>query len=209
MNNIYLIGASGHGKVIAEILEHNGATISGVFDDDPARQQLLDYPVLGPFDASRYKGDSKVIISIGNNRIRRKKARELNAAFGTAIHPTAHISGRSHIGEGSVVMAGVVINVGTVIGKHNILNTNCSVDHDCVLGDFVHIAPNAALAGNVRIGEGTHIGIGAAVIQGLIIGKWVTVGAGTVVITDVPDHAVIVGNPGRIIKYNQAVPDTL
>ncbi|WP_246197798.1 acetyltransferase [Chitinophaga agrisoli] len=209
MDNIYLIGASGHGKVIAEILENNGATISGVFDDDPARQQLLDYPVLGPFDAAKYPKDKQVIISIGNNRIRKKKARELDTSFGTAIHPSANISARSRVGEGSVIMAGVSINCNSVIGKHNILNTNCSIDHDCVLGDFVHVSPNAALAGNVRIGEGTQIGIGACVIQGLIIGKWVTIGAGTVVITDVPDHAVIVGNPGRIIKYNQAVPDTL
>jgi acetyltransferase EpsM len=77
------------------------------------------------------------------------------------------------------------------------------VDHDCELGNFVHVSPNVALAGNVKVGEGTHLGIGSCVIQGIIIGKWATIGAGTVVITDVPDHAVIVGNPGRIIKYNK------
>ncbi len=99
-------------------------------------------------------------------------------------------------------MAGVSVNVHTKIGNHCIINTNASIDHDCVLEDFVHVSPNAALAGDVRVGEGTHIGIRACVIQGLRIGKWCVVGAGAVIIRDVPDHATVVGNPGRVVKIN-------
>ena len=96
-------------------------------------------------------------------------------------------------------MPGVVINARATIGKQVILNTGCSIDHDCFLEDFVHISPGVALAGNVRVGEGTHIGIGAVVIPGVKIGKWCTIGAGTVVLKDVPDGAMVVGNPGRMI----------
>ncbi|HEY0608588.1 MAG TPA: acetyltransferase [Chitinophaga sp.] len=203
MNKVYLYGASGHGKVIAEILEQNGDTVQGVFDDDPAVTELLDYPVLGGFDAAKFGNNGHMIVSIGNNDTRRNVARRLEVPFATAVHPSASISKRSTLGKGSVVMAGVSVNSNVTIGDHVILNTNCSVDHDCELGDFVHVAPNVALAGNVKVGEGTHLGIGSCVIQGIIIGKWATVGAGTVVITDVPDNAVIVGNPGRIIKYSK------
>jgi acetyltransferase EpsM len=203
MNEVYLYGASGHGKVIAEIVEQNGDTIHGVFDDDPAVTGLLGYPSLGEFDAAKLSTNARVIISIGNNGIRRKVALRLNVPFATAVHPSASVSKRSTIGAGTVVMAGVTVNADVKVGEHVILNTNCSVDHDCELGNFVHVSPNVALAGNVKVGEGTHLGIGSCVIQGIIIGKWATIGAGTVVITDVPDNAVIVGNPGRIIKYSK------
>jgi acetyltransferase EpsM len=99
-------------------------------------------------------------------------------------------------------MSNVSVNVQSNIGHHVILNTNCSIDHDCILEDFVHVSPNAALAGNIQVGEGSQIGIGACVMQNIRIGKWVMVGAGAVIIRDVPDYAVVVGNPGRIIKMN-------
>ncbi|WP_298741170.1 acetyltransferase [uncultured Chitinophaga sp.] len=203
MNEVYLYGASGHGKVIAEILEQNGDNIQGIFDDDPAVTGLLDYPALGGFDGAKLSRNARVIVSIGNNHQRCKVVNQLNVPFATAVHPGASVSKRCTIGEGTVVMAGVSINADVKVGEHVILNTNCSVDHDCELGNFVHVSPNVALAGNVKVGEGTHLGIGACVIQGIIIGKWATIGAGTVVITDVPDNAVIVGNPGRIIKYSK------
>jgi len=206
MNKIYLLGASGHGKVIAEILERSGAAIQGVFDDNPAVEGLLGYPALGAFEPGKFGQGAYMIVSIGNNETRQKVVRQLNVPFAKAIHPAANISKRSSIGEGSVVMAGVSVNSNVTVGEHVILNTNCSVDHDCALGDFVHVSPNVALAGNVTVGEGTHIGIGACVLQGITIGKWAAIGAGAVVITDVPDYAVMVGNPGRIIKYKEPMP---
>lgn len=202
MKKVYLYGASGHGKVVAEILEKNKKSIQAVFDDNPACTSLLDYPVPGAFARDSFPQDAQLIITIGNNSVRKKIAQQLSdVPFATAIHPAASISARSTIGAGTVIMAGVSVNSSVVMGQHVILNTNCSIDHDCELGDFVHISPNAALAGNVKIGEGTHVGIGACVIQGMNIGSWAIIGAGTVVITDVPDHAVVVGNPGKIIRY--------
>jgi len=205
INRIFLYGASGHSKVICEILEAQNQTIGGLIDDNPLVTSLLEYHVYNTLQQAALTPDDHFIISIGNNRIRKAVAVKLNALkFTTAIHPAAVISPRSSVGDGTVVMANVSVNVQSNIGKHVILNTNCSIDHDCTIEDFVHISPNAALAGNVQVGEGTQIGIGACVMQNIRIGKWVMVGAGAVIIRDVPDYAVVVGNPGRVIKMNQS-----
>lgn len=200
-NRILLYGASGHAKVICEILEAQHRTLYALIDDNPNITSLLDYPVYNTLQQAQVATSDECIVSIGNNRIRKIVAAKLQPlTFTTAIHPSAVISARSSIGTGTVVMPNVSVNVHTKIGEHVILNTNCSVDHDCVIEDFVHISPNAAIAGNVQVGEGTQIGIGASIIQNIRIGKWVVVGAGAVIIRDVPDYAVVVGNPGRIIK---------
>lgn len=205
-NRILLYGASGHAKVICEVLEALQQIPIGLIDDNPTVTSLLDYYVYHTLQQAEVGPNDQFIISIGNNRIRKKVAGKLNGVkFTRAIHPAAVISPRSTIGEGTVVMANVSLNVHSAIGKHVILNTNCSIDHDCVVDDFAHISPNVALAGDVQVGEGTQIGIGASVKQGIRIGKWVMVGAGAVIIRDVPDYAVVVGNPGRVIKMNQPV----
>jgi sugar O-acyltransferase (sialic acid O-acetyltransferase NeuD family) len=196
-----IYGASGHGKVIAEILEQNGITDLIFVDDDPVGELFLGYPLYHTSKLDCLKL-IEVIIAVGSNRIRRLISEKLAYSFATAIHPSAQISKRSEIGEGTVVMAGVTVNSDAKIGKHIILNTNCSIDHDCILADYVHVSPNAALAGNVTVGESAHIGIGASVIQGIKIGEYATIGAGAAIIEDVPDYAVVVGVPGRIIKYN-------
>ncbi len=196
---MFLYGASGHAKVIMETLECLGEKIEGLFDDNPAVQELLGmavtkYPT--GFDAQLHQ----LIISIGNNVIRKKVASALKVNYGKAIHPFSQITRRCTIGEGTVVMAGVVINSDSSIGRHCIINTNASVDHDCKVADFVHISPNVALCGNVSVGEGTHIGAGTVIIPGVTIGKWCNIGAGSVVIRDVPDYVTAVGNPTKIIK---------
>jgi sugar O-acyltransferase (sialic acid O-acetyltransferase NeuD family) len=201
---IYLYGASGHAKVIIETLELQQRKVGGLVDTNPEITTLLEYTVYQEIpNIFDYKKDF-FIVSIGSNEIRKNIAIKLPVKFSSAIHPSANLSKRTLIGEGTVVMAGVTINAVCEIGRHVVLNTNCSIDHDCVIGDFAHLSPNVALAGGVSIGEGTHVGIGASVIQGVKIGKWVTIGAGTVVLKEVPDFAVVVGNPGRIIKYNQS-----
>jgi sugar O-acyltransferase (sialic acid O-acetyltransferase NeuD family) len=204
-NRIFLYGASGHAKVICEILEARHRAPYGLIDDNPLVSSLLEYAVYNTLEhASVVAADDRFIISIGNNRIRKAVVAKLNGVnFTNAIHPAAVISPRSSVGEGTVVMPNVSVNVQSNIGRHVILNTNCSIDHDCVVEDFVHISPNVALAGNVHVGEGTQVGIGACVKQNIRIGKWVMIGAGAVIIRDVPDYAVVVGNPGRIIKMNQ------
>jgi sugar O-acyltransferase (sialic acid O-acetyltransferase NeuD family) len=200
---IYLYGAGGHAKVIIEILEKKNIFISGLIDVNPDIKKVLGYPVSEVLsDTLSLNGEVEIIIAIGNNVVRKKIAEKTNHMFATAIHTSANISVNALIGKGSVIMAGVTANSGVVVGSHNILNSNCCIDHDCILEDYVHISPNAALAGNVTVGEGTHVGIGACIIPGIKIGKWAIIGAGTVVIKDIPDYAVVVGNPGKVIKYN-------
>lgn len=201
MNDVYLYGASGHAKVIIDILESRGIKPAGLFDDNPSIKKLMEYPV-SPFSSAFNTDENKLIISIGNNSVRKKIVCSLKVNYCTVIHPSANVSKRTIIEEGTVIMAGVTINAAVSIGKHCIINTNASIDHDSVLGDFVHISPNVALCGDVEIGEGTHIGAGAVIIPGIKIGKWCTIGAGAVVIRDVADHTTVVGNPCRIIKIN-------
>lgn len=191
-------GASGHGKVIIEILESMGVPHIEVWDDAD-RPSIWQYEVYKPFTTARI-GDA--IIAIGVNSTRQRVAAQLQdrLTFGKAIHTAARVSARASIGYGTVVMAGATINPDVVIGNHCIINTSASIDHDCLIGNFAHISPNASLSGDVHIGEGTHFGVGACAIQGVRIGRWCTIGAGAVVIRDVPDYATVVGNPGRIIK---------
>lgn len=203
MKEVYLYGAGGHAKVVAETLELSNITVKGVFDDNESLTSMLHLPVIGRYVSEKTVSESEIIITIGNNRIRKKVANEIPARFGTAIHPSAILSKTATIGYGTVVFAGVTVNSSSEIGKHAILNTQCSIDHECKIGDFTHISPLVALAGDVHVGEGTHVGIGACVIQGIRIGKWCTIGAGTVVISDVPDGATVVGNPGKIIKITE------
>ncbi|MDR3011475.1 MAG: acetyltransferase [Sphingobacterium sp.] len=194
---MYLFGASGHGKVIAEIAECNNLKIEGFIDTDLSKLSLLGYPVFHESPA----GPVNAVIAIGNNEVRKRIVNENSSfTYPCLMHPGANISTRSILGNGTVVMAGATINVDVNVGKHCIINTNASIDHDCIIEDFVHLSPNVALAGNVRVGEGTHIGIGACVIQGITIGKWTKIGAGAVIIKDIPDGCTVVGNPGRIIK---------
>lgn len=199
---MYLYGASGHCKVIIDIiLASKQFIIEGIVDDSPTTDTLFDIPV---YNGSIFEmlSDKPFIIAVGNNNVRKKIVEKIGAVYETAIHPQAVISRFTAIGAGTVVMAGAIVNADAIIGKHCIINTAAIVEHDCILGDFVHISPNASLGGSVAISEGTHVGIGATVIQGIKIGKWVTIGAGTVIINDIPDYAVVVGNPGKIVKYH-------
>src|SRR5690606_29979344 len=200
---VYLIGASGHAKVIIEILEKQGLHIGGLQDANPAIKTLVGHEVHQELPTVFDANEDEVIISIGNNKTRKRLAESFEYSYISAIYPKANISNRATIGKGTVIMAGVTINADVEIGKHAIINTNASIDHDCIVGDYAHISPNAALAGDVKVGEGTHIGIGASVIQGISIGKWAVIGAGAVIIRDVPDFAVVVGNPGKLIKFNE------
>lgn len=197
-----VFGASGHGKVIIEILEACNEPLVEIWDDAD-KEPVWHYPVKRPVSGNGSIQD-KMIISIGVNATRKKIADRFTnrIGFGTAIHPKTAISKRATIDEGTVVMANVTVNSDTKVGKHCILNTGCSIDHDCVIGDYAHISPNATLCGDVHIGAGTQIGAGATVIQCIRIGKWCTIGAGAVVVSDIPDYATAVGCPAKVIKIN-------
>lgn len=189
-----LYGASGHAKVIVDIIRSFGDDVDLLYDDNDRIDFLCYIPVSAPIDVQ-----GPLIISIGNNRTRKMLAdRYASVPFGRAVSPHAVVSESVEVGDGSVIMPGVVIEADTRIGKHCIINTSASINHECVIGDFVHISPNAALCGNVHVGEGSWIGAGATVIQGVRIGKWCTVGCGSVVLRDIPDGVVAYGNPCSI-----------
>lgn len=192
---MYLYGASGHAKVIIDILKASGQPVEGLIDDNESVQELLGYTV---FHEERKL--SPIIISIGDNKIRKRISEKLNVCFGKAIYPGSVVADSALIDEGSVVMQGVVIQSCAVVGKHCIVNTGASVDHECVIGDYVHLSPHSTLCGNVTVGEGTWIGAGSIVLPGIKIGKWCVVGAGSVVYKDIPDGVLAVGNRCRIIK---------
>ena len=204
MANTYLFGASGHGKVIKEILNANGIKVEAFIDDNQHVNECAGRMVL-----HEYTGLSPIIVSIGVNRIRKIVVEKLIAnaninheqlEFATAIHPSAIISPSAKIGEGTVVMAGAIINADAVIGKHCIINTGATVDHDCVVGDYCHIAPGVHISGATHIGEGTWVGVGASVIQCLNIGQNCMIGAGSVVVKDIPDNVVAYGNPCKVAR---------
>lgn len=200
---MYLLGASGHCKVVIDIIEKNKSfNIDSILDDNPKFDFIFNIPVLKT-ESIKFKSSDILFISIGNNFVRKKISQRYNVNYPVLIHPQAILSSYSTLGDGCVVMAGAIISANVKMGRHCIINSGSIIEHDCVLEDFVHISPNAALAGNVSIGQGAHIGIGACVIQGVKVGKWSTIGAGAVIIDNVPDFAVVVGNPGKIIKFNK------
>jgi len=208
MNNKYIIyGASGHGKVIADILEKCEMEIIGFIDDDPGKFQksILGYKILGGIDTlSNLKNtDICIIIGIGNNLIRQtiaKKVENRGYKFGFAFHPSCQLGSDIKIGEGTTVMANTAINCDTIIGNHCIINTSVSVDHDCEIGDFVHLAPGSHLGGGIKVGNNTLIGLGTSIKNNISIGENSIIGAGSVVIKNVESNVVYVGNPARKLR---------
>lgn len=194
---MYLYGASGHAKVIIDILNELGTNVDALFDDDNSINELLSIPV-----KHEWHGESPLIVSIGNNLTRKQIVDKLNCEFASITHPSAVVSPNSRIGAGTVVMQGAIIQSGVRIGEHCILNTGASVDHECIIEDFVHVSPQATLCGNVHVGEGAWIGAAAVVIPGVRIGKWCTIGAGSVVVNDIPDGTLAYGNPCRVRSYH-------
>jgi sugar O-acyltransferase (sialic acid O-acetyltransferase NeuD family) len=207
--DIFIYGASGHAKVIMDIVERQKTLrIAAVFDDNVTLhgQAFFGYLISGGRETllqlDQQKRIDAGIIAIGDNGVRASLAAWL-AQNGikrvAATHPSAQIGRETQIGAGSVVMAGVVINSSTMIGEDAIINTGATVDHDCTIGDSVHIAPGCHLCGNVTVGNGSFIGAGSTVIPGIRIGAKVLIGAGSTVLRDLPDGARVAGSPCREI----------
>lgn len=195
-----IIGASGHGKVVADIAKKCGYTDISFLDDDNSKKECFGYSVLGPVSLlSEIDGD--VFVAIGNPEVRKElMSKNENRRFPTLIHPNAFIADDVEIGEGSVVMAGSVINPGAKIGKGAIINTCASVDHDCVIGDYCHIAVGAHLCGTVKLKNLTWIGAGATIINNVTVCGNCMIGAGAVVINDIKDSGTYVGVPALRIN---------
>lgn len=205
-NDVIIVGAGGHGKVVADTVLLSGDNIVGFLDDNPnIGESFARFPILGRVGNFRNYSGCSFVIAIGNADEREKIVNQLQGvSWYTAIHPTAVISELDvSIGEGTVIMANVVVNAGAVIGKHCILNTGSIVEHDNQLDDFVHISVGAKLAGTVHVGKKTWIGIGASIRNNLSVCAECMIGAGAVVVKNIEEAGTYVGVPAerKAMKY--------
>jgi sugar O-acyltransferase (sialic acid O-acetyltransferase NeuD family) len=206
MKHLAILGASGHGKVIAETALLSGEWLEISFFDDawPECHVNGQWQVVGDTETllkshSSFQG---TVIGIGNNKIRQDKQQLLvdkGATLVSVIHPEAFLSSDIEVGAGTVVFAKAVINIDSTIGEGCIINTSATVDHDCHLANFSHVCPGTNLAGDVKIGTRTWVGIGASIIQGVTVGNDVMIGAGAVVIENISATKTVVGVPARSI----------
>lgn len=196
---VIFIGAGGHAKVLASILEATDSELVAVFDPDKTKEYFYDVKNEGDYITNAHP-EAKLLIAIGDNATRKRISQNISHEFAQAIHPSAQIDRLVQLGQGVQVMSSAVINRATIIGHHCIVNSNATVEHDCTIGDFVHIAPGATICGGVTVGEESLVGANATVLPNCVIGKNVIVGAGTVVTKDIPDNTVVTGIPGKIIS---------
>ncbi|MCX6206517.1 MAG: acetyltransferase [Bacteroidetes bacterium] len=195
---ILIIGAGGHGLVVKDILECLGSKMC-LFADEYKMGQLDSVEIITLHEIKAIKYDA-AIIAVGNNYDRKNLATTLNINYTSLVHPRAIIAKSSEIiGNGTVVMAGAIINPHVSIGEHTIINTGAIIEHESIIMPYAHIAPHATLCGNVHIGEGTLVGAGAIILPGIRIGNWAVIGAGAVVTKNVLDHEKVIGNPARKI----------
>jgi sugar O-acyltransferase (sialic acid O-acetyltransferase NeuD family) len=208
MRNLLILGAGGHGRVVADAAGESKDWSDIAFLDDGYGhgEYSLPWSVIGKFAdfSSVRKHYTDAVVAIGNNELRLSLIDNLMSdsrpyVVPTIVHPKATVSRFATLGEGTVVLAGSVINAGATVGRGCIVNTSSVVEHDCVLEDGVHVSPGACIAGQVHIGKGTWIGLGSRVRERLRIGSGVVIGAGSVVVEDVDDSITVVGIPARIL----------
>ena len=206
MKTLAILGAGGHGKVVADTALSCGWEDIVFFDHAWPNNKLNScWPIIGNTESfhkycSNYEA---VIVAIGNCKIRfveSNRARDAGASLATIVHAKAILSSFAKVEPGTVILAGAIINIDAHIGFASIVNVGSTVDHDCTLGDAVHVAPGANLSGNVSVGSCTWIGVGSAIRQGITIGSNTTIGAGAVVVSDVPDNITVVGNPAKVLR---------
>lgn len=200
MKKVVIFGAGGHGHVIADIVEACGDRVEAFLDDTKSNTDIT-----GPIsEYERYEG-CEFIIGIGNTAARERLS-NLPLKWYTAIHPTAVVSPKAIIGEGTVIMPNAVVNSRAVIGKHTIINTGAIVEHDNVIEDFVHVSVGVKLGGTVWIGKSSWIGIGATVSNNIKICSDCVIGAGAVVVNDIEIKGKYIGLPAQIIGGGYANP---
>ena len=207
MTTLLVLGAGGHGAVVADAALASGKWhVVGLLDDAVAAgETVVGCEVLGPLDAwaDHVGEDGRLVVGIGRNGRREEVAARIEAEGGvlaTVIHPAAVVSPTATVGRGAVIFAGAVVNARASIGAGAIINTGATVDHDCVVSDFAHVSPGAHLAGEVTVGARSWIGIGASVRECLSIGADCTVGAGSSVVHDVGAGLTVVGVPAQLLE---------
>lgn len=204
---VIVIGAGGHGKVLVDTLRLLGRTIQCVVDANPQRtgQTLLDAPIAGSESLLEpiSPADVELVNGVGSAKDMSIRRRVFETwvgkgfRFATIVHPTAFVSTNARLGHGAQILAGAIVQCGSLVGDNCLINTRASVDHDCEIGASCHVAPGVTICGGTRVGAGTHVGTGACVIQGIRIGAGALVGAGAVVIRDVADGETVLGVPAR------------
>lgn len=204
---VVIYGASGHGKVVADILQTLGIEIAGFVDDDPLKaREIFGLQILGDGKWLVERAASRsvsIALGIGDNFARRAVMDRCSTAGVqplTAIHPSATIAPSAKIAPGTVIMARAVVNPDAVIGHGAIINTGAIVEHDCRVGDFAHLSPKVAIGGHAQIGDLAWLGIGSTVIHGVKVGTGSIVGAGATVVADIGEWVVAMGTPARVTR---------
>ena len=207
---LVIIGAGGHARVVLDIAQSLNRPVAAFVDEHELLTPLDGVPVLKSIQMltlglERYE----YIVAIGDNFVRARVTESLITAvpqirFATLVHPRATIARTSFLDPGTVVMAGAVVNPGSRVGRHCIINTRASLDHDNEIGNFSSLAPGCVTGGNVRVGDFSAISLGASVIHGITIGTHSIVGAGAVVVEDVPDFSTVIGVPAHVSKHRAA-----
>lgn len=215
MRKLYIIGSGGFGREVLWLAERINKyekvwNIEGFIDDDESRQGMIinGYPVIGQCEfLKKMKEDVWTVIAIGAAEAKKNVCKKIlgyrHVHFATLIDPSVNISEKVSIGEGSIICAGTIITVNVKIGKHVIINLDCTIGHDSILNDYVTVYPGSHISGNVVIGEEVELGTGMQIIQGKRIGKQSIIGAGAVVVKDIPQRCTAVGNPAGVIKVRR------
>lgn len=210
--SVLIYGASGHAKVVVDIVElQEKYAIAGLLDDrrELWGQRVMGYPVLGGFDVlsqEQWK-HCKLIIAVGDNAARKllaEKAAAIGYQFATAVHPRAYIAPNAVVGPGTAILVNAVVNTGAKVGAHVIINTAATVDHDNVVEDFAHLSAGVHMGGGASVGSGALLGLGVSTVPDVRIGKWSIVGIGAAVIRDIPDFVTAVGVPAKPVKYHNS-----
>jgi sugar O-acyltransferase (sialic acid O-acetyltransferase NeuD family) len=203
---LYVFGASGHGKVVAEAARRSGAYwIRGFLDDDRALWggEWAGAPIVGGRDwLSSIEDGAPIALGVGDNRVRCLIALAVTAnrhQLATVVHPSAVVAPSARVEAGAYLGPLAVVHADATLGRGCIVNSSAVVEHDCRLDDFVHVSPRAVLGGAVRVGEGVHVGLGAAVLPGVSLGPWAILGAGAVLIRSLSPGATAVGVPARVL----------
>ncbi len=206
-SRIVLLGAGGHARVLLDAMRTAGDTLPECALDAAKHGTSVDgVQIVGGDDMLPdlvKDGVTKFLLGMGGsgNATLRPRLWESATHAGlkphSVIHPRAIVSPLAQLGEGAQVLAGAVINAGAIIGRGVIVNTAAVVEHDCVIGDFCHLAPRCCLGGGVQVGERCHIGLGVVVREYLSIGRESLVGAGAAVVCDLPANCRALGVPAK------------
>lgn len=201
---LMIIGASGHGKVVADIARKTERYSQIAFLDDDLSRHVAGYELLGRAgDYEKWREDWEFIVAIGNCEIRARIQEKISigVSVATLVHPHAVVGEQVILGKGTVVMANAVINSGTVLGKGVIINTASTIDHDCQIGNYVHVAPGVHISGTVFVGEEAWIGVGSSITNNVSICEKCIIGAGTTVIRDINERGTYVGVPAKRVCH--------